>query len=81
MMMVGVLSYSVLVLTIHCVYPSVLTFGFEPTEYSVNEGDGSVDLGIFISGNAGEFVPHVICLLYTSPSPRDATLSRMPSSA
>ena len=22
-----------------------------------------------------------ICLLYTSPSPRDATLSRMPSSA
>ena len=27
-------------------------------------------------------VPHVnICLLYTSPSPRDATLSRMPSSA
>ena len=26
----------------------------------------------------GELVP---CLLYTSPSPRDATLSRMPSSA
>ena len=24
---------------------------------------------------------HTICLLYTSPSPRDATLSRMPSSA
>ena len=24
---------------------------------------------------------HGICLLYTSPSPRDATLSRMPSSA
>ena len=24
---------------------------------------------------------HVACLLYTSPSPRDATLSRMPSSA
>ena len=28
--------------------------------------------------NTGEFT---ICLLYTSPSPRDATLSRMPSSA
>ena len=30
-----------------------------------------------------ESVNHVIwsCLLYTSPSPRDATLSRMPSSA
>ena len=25
--------------------------------------------------------PFRICLLYTSPSPRDATLSRMPSSA
>ena len=25
--------------------------------------------------------PAYICLLYTSPSPRDATLSRMPSSA
>ena len=24
---------------------------------------------------------HNFCLLYTSPSPRDATLSRMPSSA
>ena len=27
------------------------------------------------------FVEFYICLLYTSPSPRDATLSRMPSSA
>ena len=26
-------------------------------------------------------IPFKICLLYTSPSPRDATLSRMPSSA
>ena len=26
-------------------------------------------------------IEHLICLLYTSPSPRDATLSRMPSSA
>ena len=29
-----------------------------------------------------DFLPKVkLCLLYTSPSPRDATLSRMPSSA
>ena len=28
-----------------------------------------------------KFVRNMICLLYTSPSPRDATLSRMPSSA
>ena len=34
-------------------------------------------------GNAeiGDFIGTYICLLYTSPSPRDATLSRMPSSA
>ena len=28
-----------------------------------------------------ELISLNICLLYTSPSPRDATLSRMPSSA
>ena len=27
------------------------------------------------------YLANVTCLLYTSPSPRDATLSRMPSSA
>ena len=27
------------------------------------------------------YAHHILCLLYTSPSPRDATLSRMPSSA
>ena len=29
----------------------------------------------------GEVVKAVVCLLYTSPSPRDGLLSRMPSSA
>ena len=29
----------------------------------------------------GKFSHFMACLLYTSPSPRDATLSRMPSSA
>ena len=29
----------------------------------------------------GLMLHHNVCLLYTSPSPRDATLSRMPSSA
>ena len=29
----------------------------------------------------GRLILENICLLYTSPSPRDATLSRMPSSA
>ena len=46
----------------------------------------NVGLGLDISGkprllNLSE-LPHVlICLLYTSPSPRDGLLSRMPSSA
>ena len=30
---------------------------------------------------ANPYAPNIPCLLYTSPSPRDATLSRMPSSA
>ena len=29
----------------------------------------------------GEYAPLKLCLLYTSPSPRDRTRSRMPSSA
>ena len=46
------------------------------------------ELAAFFSeaGNAGhgvarEHTKTQVCLLYTSPSPRDATLSRMPSSA
>ena len=35
-------------------------------------------IGVLIEHCAGKFP---FCLLYTSPSPRDATLSRMPSSA
>ena len=34
---------------------------------------------MFTPGHANDHV--CVCLLYTSPSPRDATLSRMPSSA
>ena len=39
--------------------------------------------GLYSKANS-EWLPNVetvVCLLYTSPSPRDATLSRMPSSA
>ena len=40
---------------------------------------------IFLYGEMGvgktTFIKYLICLLYTSPSPRDAHESRMPSSA
>ena len=43
-------------------------------------------LGVRVSVKTGgcagmSYVMEYTCLLYTSPSPRDATLSRMPSSA
>ena len=44
-------------------------------DISVREWARSSLIGI------GAFTVSLICLLYTSPSPRDATLSRMPSSA
>ena len=36
---------------------------------------------VYISAVGFFVILNVVCLLYTSPSPRDATLSRMPSSA
>jgi len=39
-------------------------------------------VGDMVIGVIGAFVGHwLICLLYTSPSPRDLSTSRMPSSA
>ena len=37
--------------------------------------------GLALAGYAAINYKYETCLLYTSPSPRDATLSRMPSSA
>ena len=37
--------------------------------------------GNLLNSSDIEYALQDICLLYTSPSPRDATLSRMPSSA
>ena len=46
------------------------------------DGDGTIDKWIDVyvkhDDSNGRFI---ICLLYTSPSPRDGLLSRMPSSA
>ena len=48
-----------------------------PIQYS----KGIVEEHKFTRSNAGIFDVSHICLLYTSPSPRDAHESRMPSSA
>ena len=45
---------------------------------------GYVEIGVEVGGGGISFDwlgQLEVCLLYTSPSPRDATLSRMPSSA
>ena len=58
-----------------------------PSSMAVSGNNVTLDtapvLGTLSSGTALGYTPgaYSICLLYTSPSPRDATLSRMPSSA
>ena len=50
---------------------------------NLDRAESHLSLGI-LSENQSNFIEaekHYSCLLYTSPSPRDATLSRMPSSA
>ena len=47
-------------------------------------GDGEMLMGVGSLATCVTQAPTnltIVCLLYTSPSPRDATLSRMPSSA
>ena len=49
--------------------------GEEPREFCHMEKEETIE------GRNGRKRTRTTCLLYTSPSPRDATLSRMPSSA
>ena len=53
-------------------------YGIEPAAAAVAVAAGPAGGGGAAAEEKTEFD---ICLLYTSPSPRDATLSRMPSSA
>ena len=57
---------------------------YEKTNLFDLETEERAHKGIFLAFQYPLEIPGVntnICLLYTSPSPRDATLSRMPSSA
>ena len=54
--------------------------------HDIDAGDAFDDLGSHFAMEdyhvfSMEDIDSKVCLLYTSPSPRDATLSRMPSSA
>ena len=58
--------------------------GDKIVEISEEDLKGVVEIdvkGLVVSPGFIDLHVHGICLLYTSPSPRDATLSRMPSSA
>ena len=53
--------------------------GFPATDHAI---EALSEWGIDMSGHRSKkFQPYMTCLLYTSPSPRDRTRSRMPSSA
>ena len=50
----------------------------------INRQIGQIDTAINLIRNANvhdDHLRYMVCLLYTSPSPRDRTRSRMPSSA
>ena len=51
------------------------TYGQLGIDNNTHMGDGSGEMALLTGINLGT------CLLYTSPSPRDGLLSRMPSSA
>ena len=46
-----------------------------------NPGTDHIIWQAWVAKIAGQIVGRITCLLYTSPSPRDGLLSRMPSSA
>ena len=57
------------------------TVGLDNVSLKIEEGETFVCMGLSGSGKS-TLIRHInSCLLYTSPSPRDGLLSRMPSSA
>ena len=53
----------------------------EPVENVFNKISEQTNFKFIYDQETVNNAPHVSCLLYTSPSPRDGLLSRMPSSA
>ena len=64
--------------------PNLFVFGISQDDWQLIRNDPMKPLvNKTLQGNysPGSTIKPIVCLLYTSPSPRDATLSRMPSSA
>ena len=60
----------------------ICDFGQKAIPFELKSTDNKVLSLNDIKGENGTLIMFICnCLLYTSPSPRDATLSRMPSSA
>ena len=55
--------------------------GWERANWFAQPGDDVSEAATHTWKREGPWLQRIRCLLYTSPSPRDATLSRMPSSA
>ena len=60
---------------------ALTAFGVAPGDLGGAIGDGVPTLLEILAIIAGGITLSRVCLLYTSPSPRDGLLSRMPSSA
>ena len=56
-------------------------YGTNILKYGIGQLGTPIDVGALTPQVAGQSAFQQACLLYTSPSPRDRTRSRMPSSA
>ena len=64
------------------IYGIIQKYGLEGlTIATLMAGVFLILFGVLKLGTIIKYIPYPICLLYTSPSPRDLSTSRMPSSA
>ena len=59
---------------------TMLPLGTKMPSFNLLGIDGEMYTNEIFDGKKGSLVMFICCLLYTSPSPRDLSTSRMPSS-
>ena len=82
--MILLLCATLLVSTLHSANAAGVQVWTEPAALKIFEdakASAHATRTVRLSAARREFAAFQICLLYTSPSPRDRTRSRMPSSA